>query len=135
MLWISRTTYVQEKIIYVFCDDGTFQQFDDTWREGQPASGGETPPRGLLEPVRGFGKVWREGTGARVRERLGWATSPEKGGNGAYQRFQRGEMYWSSTIDKIWVLYGTVNDTQYSAPMRIPGAQPYISELYVDTFQ
>jgi hypothetical protein len=133
MLWVSRTTFVQENIIYVFFDDGTFQQFDDTWREGQPVSGGETPPRGLLEPVRGFGKVWREGTGARVRERLGWATATEKGGEGAYQRFQRGEMYWSKTIDKIWVLYGTVNEAQYPAPTPT-GGQPYRYELYDDTF-
>ena len=40
------------------------------------------PPKGLVEPVRGFGKVWREGTGARVRERLGWATATEKGATG-----------------------------------------------------
>jgi len=134
MLWISRTTYVQEKLIYVFFNDGTLQQFDDTWREGQPASGGQTPPSGLIEPVRGFGKVWREGTGAKVRERLGWATAPEKGGDGAYQRFQRGEMYWSSTIDKIWVLYGRVSDTQNPGPTPVPGAQPYRYELYDDTY-
>jgi hypothetical protein len=133
MLWISRTTFVQENLIYVFFDDGTFQQFDDTWREGQPVSGGQTPPRGLIEPIRGFGKVWREGTGARVRERLGWATAAEKGGEGAYQRFQRGEMYWSKTIDKIWVLYGTVNDVQSPAPTPT-GGQPYRYELYDDTF-
>ena len=134
MLWISRTTYTQEKLIYVFFDDGTFQQFNDTWTEGQPVSGGETPPRGLVEPVRGFGKVWREGTGARVRERLGWATAEEAGGNGAYQRFDRGEMYWSSSINKIWVLYGTVNGTQYPAPTPTTGAQPYRYELYADTY-
>lgn len=138
MLWISRTTYVQEKLIYVLFDDSTFQQFDDTWREGQPVSGGDTPPRGLYEPMRGFGKVWREGTGARVRERLGWATALEKGGDGAYQRFQKGEMYWSSAVNKIWVLYGAVKDLQYGDPTPAPGAVPavpYRYEVYNDTFQ
>lgn len=134
MMWISRTTYVQERLIYVFFNDGTFQQFEDTWAEGQPVSGGQTPPSGLYEPVRGFGKVWREGTGARVRERLGWASGPEKGGEGAYQQFQRGEMYWSSTIDKIFVLYGTVNDFQYPAPTPTTGAVPYRYEMYDDTY-
>jgi hypothetical protein len=134
MLWISRTTYVQERLIYVFFNDGTFQQFEDTWREGDPASGGLTAPTGLYEPMRGFGKVWREGTGARVRERLGWATAVEKGGDGAYQRFQTGEMYWSSTIDKIWVLYGTVNETQSPAPTPTTGAQPLKYELYDNTY-
>lgn len=133
MLWVSRTTFVQEKLIYVFFDDGTFQQFDDTWKDGDPASGNLTPPAGLIEPVRGFGKVWREGTGARVRERLGWATKAETGGNGAYQRFQKGEMYWSQTIDKIWVLYGTVNEVQYPAPTPTTG-QPLKYELYNNTY-
>jgi len=134
MLWVSRTTNVAEKLIYVFFDDGTFQQFNDTWTEGEPVSGGLTPPSGLYEPVRGFGKVWREGTGARVRERLGWATAPEKGGDGAYQRFDHGEMYWSSTIDKIWVLYGTVNGPQSPAPTPTGGAQPLRYELYADNY-
>jgi hypothetical protein len=134
MLWISRTTYTQERLIYVFFDDGTLQQFDDTWAEGQPVSHGQTPPQGRYEPVRGFGKVWFEGTGARVRERLGWATEPEKGGAGAYQRFSTGEMYWSSTVNKIWVLYGTVRDYQYPAPTPASGATPYRYEVYDDTF-
>lgn len=134
MLWISRTTYVQEKLIYVFFDDGNFQQFDDTWKEGQPVSGGLTPPQGLYEPQRGFGKVWREGTGARVRERLGWATAPEKGGDGAYQRFNTGEMYWTAAADKIFVLYGTVNGPQYPAPTPSTGQSGYRYEVYNDTF-
>jgi hypothetical protein len=136
MLWVSRTTYTQERLIYAFFNDGTFQQFDDTWREGQPVSGGLTPPTGLYEPVRGFGKVWREGTGARVRERLGWATGAEKGANGAYQRFEYGEMYWSGTIDKIWVLYGTVYEpaSPQPQPTPVPGSVPLRYEVYDDTY-
>ncbi len=134
MLWVNRTTYTQERLIYVFFDDGTFQQFDDTWREGDPLSDGLTPPPGLYEPVRGFGKVWREGTGARVRERLGWATAVEKGGQGAYQRFQQGEMYWSGAVNKIWVLYGTVSDYQYPAPTPVAGGTPYHYDVFYDAF-
>ncbi len=134
MLFVDRTTYTRERLIYVFFEDGTFQQFDDTWREGDPASGGLAPPQGLFEPIRGFGRVWREGTGARVRERLGWATRPEKGGNGAYQRFERGEMYWSDTVNKIWVLYGTVAGA-YPGPThagQAPGPLTY--QVFDDTF-
>lgn len=40
---------------------------------------GETPPAGYVEPVSGFGLIWRDEvvglTG--VRQRLGWATAPE----------------------------------------------------------
>jgi len=144
MVWISATVPYQTRyqFIYTFFDDGTFQQFDDTWRPGQPESGGLTPPAGKYEPVRGFGKVWREGTGARVRERLGWATAPEKGGPGAYQKFDRGEMYWSGAVNKIWVLYGTANNFPYPGypyPAPVPtattgGGSPFRYEVYDDTF-
>ena len=43
-------------------------------------------------------------------------------------------MYWSSTTDKIWVLYGRVNGAQYPAPTPTGGAQPYRYELYDDIF-
>ncbi|MDQ6694935.1 MAG: hypothetical protein M3014_11045 [Chloroflexota bacterium] len=134
MLYISRTTYVQEKLIYVLFDDGTMQQFDDTWREGDAVNGGLTAPRNLYEPVRGFGKVWREGTGARVRERLGWATAPEAGASGTYQRFDRGEMYSSGTVKKIWVFYALLNPS--SDPTPVPGVSlsPKRYEVYDDTF-
>ncbi|HKP53364.1 MAG TPA: hypothetical protein VJ183_12030 [Chloroflexia bacterium] len=127
MLEITRTIYTQERIIYVFFDDGSFRQFSDTWVAGDPVSGGLTPPSGRYEPVRGLGKVWREGTGAQVRERLGWALAPEKAAPGAYQRFDKGEMYWSGAADKIWVLYGT--GTPY------PGSEAnFRYEVYDDTF-
>lgn len=48
---------------------------------------GETPPRGLYEPVSGFGQLWRgefEGV-QNVRQRLGWATEPEFSFNSSYQ--------------------------------------------------
>jgi hypothetical protein len=35
------------------------------------------------QPIRGFGLVWRTNTG--VRDRLGWATSPEIPYEGMYQ--------------------------------------------------
>lgn len=131
MLWISRTLFTQERLIYVFFNDGKFQLFDDTWREGETIPASTAPPPGRYEPVRGFGKVWREGTGAKVKERLGWATAPEKGGPGAYQRFARGEMYWSQAVDNIWVLYGSIND-QYGSPA--PPIVPPRYESYKDTF-
>jgi hypothetical protein len=98
-----------------------------------------TAPSGLHVPVRGFGKVWREGTGAKVRERLGWATAPETvattpanpnpiptgvaqpspapppvgAGGGAIQEFNAGMMIWGGPVlKKIFVLY---NDSGYGA--------------------
>jgi hypothetical protein len=135
MLYVERTTYTTERIIYVFFDDGTYQPFEDTWREGQPVNGGLTPPQGRFEPIRGFGKVWREGTGARVRERLGWATALEKGAEGAYQRFDRGEMYWSGAVDKIWVLFNSLAPNGgYPGPTPAPGVPPLRYQVFDDTF-
>jgi hypothetical protein len=139
MLWVNRETYVHQQLIYVFFNDGTVQQFDDTWSDGQPANAGLAPPSGLYEPQRGFGKVWREGTGARVRERLGWATALEKGGQGAYQLFEHGEMYWTGAVNKIFVLYARNEPFPNPGPGPIyatpgPGGLVYRYDVFDDTF-
>jgi hypothetical protein len=75
--------------IYVLSNDGRFRRFDDTFISGSdPESGGETPPSGLIEPVRGFGKVWRNNPD--LRSLLGWATQNERGDNASMQLFERG---------------------------------------------
>lgn len=73
--------------IYVIFEDGrlpTWAQFPDNFEEGEPDRD-ETlvPPPGLEQPIRGFGLVWR--TNQRVRDRLGWATTPEVSFEGMYQ--------------------------------------------------
>jgi hypothetical protein len=84
MLWLSGP-------IYVLYSDGRLQQYTDTFVDGvDPVSGGETPPTGLLEPVRGFGKVWR--SSPDVRSGLGWGIAPEAGGSATMLRFERGWM-------------------------------------------
>jgi hypothetical protein len=48
----------------------------------------EEPPPGYLQPVSGFGLLWRgevEHLSSDVRQRLGWATEPEFGYDTAYQ--------------------------------------------------
>jgi hypothetical protein len=56
---------------------GAALTFPDTWDESQPPGGGPGPGN-LVEPSRGFGKVWREHP--EVRERLGYATAPSEQG-------------------------------------------------------
>jgi hypothetical protein len=80
MIWLESAG-----AIYVFFPDGQWQRFADTWTEAEAESDATlTPPAGLYQPVRGFGKVWREH--ADVQERLGWATSVELGYTSAVQR-------------------------------------------------
>ncbi|MFN8531017.1 MAG: hypothetical protein U0670_20630 [Anaerolineae bacterium] len=64
---------------------GTWTVYQDTWEEGvDPESDPSlTPPDGLIQPHRGFGKLWREVPG--VREALGWAASAEFGYLSDYQ--------------------------------------------------
>jgi hypothetical protein len=109
MLWVGEPSPWgppgAPQILVLLDDDQTFATFEDTWAAGaDPVSTGLVPPAGRREPERGFGKVWREGTGARVRERLGWATQPEHTGRGAWQPFERGRMVWTPEPRLVFVL-------------------------------
>jgi hypothetical protein len=78
--------------IYALFNTGRFQRYDDTYIDGvDPVSGGEIPPAGLKEPIRGFGKVWRVFPEVRA---LGWALNDESGGQAVVQVFDRGLMIY-----------------------------------------
>ncbi|MBI4671711.1 MAG: hypothetical protein HY741_08605 [Chloroflexi bacterium] len=80
---------------YVFFNDtptsGTFEWRDApyTFRAGSSPQNrvNETPPQGRVEPVSGFGQIWRGEMDGwdNVRQRLGWATAPEFALDAAYQ--------------------------------------------------
>lgn len=74
MLWVQT-----QRQIYVLYEDNrqpAWAVFPDQFQDGQPESDAAfTPPEGRLQPIRGFGLVWR--TSNEVRDRLGWATAPE----------------------------------------------------------
>ncbi|PJF41809.1 MAG: hypothetical protein CUN55_11355 [Phototrophicales bacterium] len=105
MIWVSQAGTTGQSAIYVLYSNNTYQRFSDTWREGvDPSSTGLVPPSSnLQEPVRGFGKVWREAGG--VRDNLGWATGTEQGGSGATQVFERGEMVYISQTGQTYILF------------------------------
>jgi hypothetical protein len=81
----------------------TWQIVNDTWAPGQPESGGETPPAGLYEPVRGFGKLWRGFP--HIRAALGWGTAPEAADAGVFYNFERGHMLLRQGADRVHLLY------------------------------
>ncbi len=59
-------------------DHGDWWIFEDTFEEGEPEIDPEvTPPADLIQPRRGFGKLWRENE--EVRDALGWGVTPEFG--------------------------------------------------------
>lgn len=66
-----------------------YRHFVNTWDARQPPGGGPGPQPGLVEPSRGFGKLWREN--AAVRDCLGYATSPDEAAYTlTWQNFTRG---------------------------------------------
>lgn len=57
---------------------GTWEVYEDLFEEGDlEFDPSVVAPEGLLQPIRGFGLIWR--TGQNVREHLGWATDIEVG--------------------------------------------------------
>ena len=75
--------------IYVLLKSGMWNEFPDTWSGDQPEGGFVTPPADLLEPRRGFGKVWRESLGG-ANAAIGFAVETEQGMHGQVQPFEQG---------------------------------------------
>ncbi|MEL6269337.1 MAG: hypothetical protein AAFV33_04060 [Chloroflexota bacterium] len=105
MLWVDTPG---TGTIYVGLDSGTYQTYPDTWNaDSDPVSGNETPPDAALsEPIRGFGKVWRDNP--QVRNALGWATSPERGDTTTYLPYQQGTLLYAPQRGQI-IAFGSEN--------------------------
>jgi hypothetical protein len=79
MIWLESSDS-----IYTFNWDGSWRIFEDKYSEDQPENDPSiVPPQGYLQPVRGFGKVWREHP--EIRDELGWALGRELGFESALQ--------------------------------------------------
>lgn len=105
MVWTDRLEEDHVHVLTYAADErgGTWQAYVDTFHEGDAESSGLTPPDGLLEPIRGFGKVWREELGG-PDARVGWALAPEQGYVGEMQPFEHGLMLWNPLDGVIYVL-------------------------------
>ncbi|MBI5930196.1 MAG: hypothetical protein HY862_12870 [Chloroflexi bacterium] len=104
MIWVSSVGATNQSGIYVLYANNTYQRFADTWLDGvDPSSTGlVVPSPNLQEPIRGFGKVWRESGG--VKDGLGWANNLEAGGSGFIQTFERGEMLYLTQTGQSYIL-------------------------------
>ncbi|NJL93909.1 MAG: hypothetical protein HC915_09355 [Anaerolineae bacterium] len=103
MIWVSRLPDTGQGGIFAIFNNSTYQRFNDTWQSGvDPESLGVAAPEGRLEPVRGFGKIWRESIG--VRDGLGWATTPELGGTAFILGFERGDMLYVPQDGQTYIL-------------------------------
>lgn len=96
-------------------------RLDDTYQDSEPDSDSSLqPPAGLLQPVRGFGKVWRNN--GFIREALGWALSPEQGGASQWQQYEKGWMMTGPGGAPIYALI-PLDSPPYSAGVH-PGPLP-----------
>jgi WD40 repeat protein len=113
MFWIRHTLQ-----IWVMTENpvgssgGDWFCYNDTFQEGDPEIDPSlVPPTDLLQPRRGFGKLWR--AQIAVRDALGWATTPE----------------FDLTSSYTYIAGGTVENDQY-----IPGPGTHqLTTLYRDT--
>ncbi|MBZ0281238.1 MAG: hypothetical protein K8L97_10895 [Anaerolineae bacterium] len=83
MFWIQ-----PQQQIWVLFDDGTgkgqWSVYPDAFAEGEPETDPSiVPPEGMIQPERGFGKLWRNAPG--VREALGFGITPEFGYVSSYE--------------------------------------------------
>lgn len=84
-IWIATTNSEGEQI-WINQDD----EFEEGMPENDPAL---TPPAtGLLQPVRGFGRIWRADT--ELQNMVGWATGEEFGYTTNY------EYHWGGTVNE-----------------------------------
>jgi hypothetical protein len=89
-------------LIYILKPDGPWSFTGDTWRDGDSDPPSEAPD-GLYQPVRGFGRAWREQPG--VREALGWATAEESGFVSTLQEFNGGLAWHTPAQEMIFILF------------------------------
>jgi len=90
------------KLIYILKADNTWDFIGDPWREGDVEPPSEAPD-GLYQPVRGFGRTWREQPG--IRESLGWATTEESGFVATLQEFRGGLAWHDPAQETIFILF------------------------------
>ncbi len=111
MLWGQslRTDGVDE--IVILLDNGQWKIVRDLWQPHLPENDPTlSPPAGFYQPVRGFGRVWREeiiAPNQPVRAALGWALEPEYSlGTGFFQCDTQSytTCYLSGPEEQIYVL-------------------------------
>jgi hypothetical protein len=80
----------------------------DTWREGDdPYDPSIIAPEGYYQPVRGFGKAWRERPG--VSAALGWGLAEEIGFTAVIQEFTAGQVWNDAARNRFMVLFNSGN--------------------------
>ncbi len=103
VLWRGDT----RQIYVLTAGDGaaTWASYSDTWQEGMPDRDPslQAPP-GCEQPIRGFGKVWREQLGG-PQAALGWAVEGEQGYGDYWQPCTSGQLV-AGPDGRAYALFG-----------------------------
>jgi anti-sigma factor RsiW len=70
--------------------NGRWLSFPNTWRPGEVLAPAGPRPPGTFEPLRGFGKVWRDQPSVKLQ--LGWPVYEDRSANGTVQAFEHGAL-------------------------------------------
>jgi hypothetical protein len=105
MIWHAGHSGDAGGMIYVIYDGGNWQEYQDRFVEGQMEKKGYDPPSGMLEPIRGFGKVWRESLGG-PQASIGWALSRERASQVKVQPFTGTGVIISCEIGTYFLPHG-----------------------------
>ena len=77
MMWLSPTNQIWVMMLEGE-GGGEWKVYESTFADGDPEDDPSLDvPDGKIQPIRGFGKLWRDNPD--LREALGWATTPEFG--------------------------------------------------------
>jgi hypothetical protein len=93
-----------DEVIVLVRGNGRWSSFANGWRPGDVLAPIGSRPPGTLEPLRGFGRVWRDQPSVRLQ--LGWPVYEERGGEASAQPFERGLLIQSP----YGVLYALFED-------------------------
>ncbi len=93
------------RIYVLYYVSNTWEQYPDTYNEGEPWRLNEySPPAGLEQPIKGFDLVWENNP--QVRDRVGWALRGEVGLiSGNYEDYQNGTALWLSHEGYLTAFY------------------------------
>jgi len=99
MFWLQPNRQIWVMIYGDDTNSGRWMIRNDIFIDGMLESAPDiTPPAtGLYQPIRGFGKLWREDQ--EIRDLLGWATDSEYGHVTTYQYFAGGTV----TPDGVYI--------------------------------
>lgn len=108
--------------VFVLQRDGTWYLYRDSWQDGESLDDTGSMPPGLLAPIQGFGKLWRQQ--AELRQSIGWATAAEQSQPGLVQEFAGGRVL--ETADHaIYILY--LDGSWQSLPDPYPTPTPVVT--------